>query len=83
MSASPVFSDVPVEGGALRLATWGSGPLVLGIHGLTASSISLAPTAARSRRCAGFWRPTFGDVGAARTFPVRTAWPHMPRIARR
>ena len=42
----PEFFDVEVRGGALRVARWGSGPrLVLGVHGVTASSMSLAPLA--------------------------------------
>jgi len=36
---------VPVAGGVLRVARWGDGPVVLGIHGITASSMSLAPVA--------------------------------------
>ncbi|HET6794678.1 MAG TPA: alpha/beta hydrolase [Acidimicrobiales bacterium] len=40
------FGDVAVAGGALRVASWGDGPAtVLGIHGITASSLSLAPVA--------------------------------------
>jgi pimeloyl-ACP methyl ester carboxylesterase len=43
---TPAFFDVEVTGGALRVARWGAGErLVLGIHGVTASSISLAPLA--------------------------------------
>lgn len=42
----PEFFDVPVQGGALRVARFGHGPhTVLGIHGVTASSMSLAPIA--------------------------------------
>ena len=43
--SEPTFRDMPVEGGALRVADVGDGPMVLGIHGLTASSISMQPTA--------------------------------------
>lgn len=40
------FFDVEVDGGALRVARWGDGdPVVLGLHGITASSVSLAPVA--------------------------------------
>jgi pimeloyl-ACP methyl ester carboxylesterase len=43
---TPTFFDVPVSGGELRVARWGEGPAtVLGIHGNTASSLSLAPVA--------------------------------------
>ncbi|MBV8979928.1 MAG: alpha/beta hydrolase [Acidimicrobiia bacterium] len=42
----PEFFDVPVHGGGLRVARFGDGPhTVLGIHGVTASSMSLAPIA--------------------------------------
>jgi pimeloyl-ACP methyl ester carboxylesterase len=42
----PEFFDAPVRGGALRVARWGSGPsTILGIHGITASSLALAPVA--------------------------------------
>jgi pimeloyl-ACP methyl ester carboxylesterase len=37
---------VPVEGGALHVAVWGTGPeVVLGIHGVTASSMGLVAVA--------------------------------------
>jgi len=42
----PEFVDVDVPGGKLRTARWGDGgQTVLGIHGVTASSLSLAPVA--------------------------------------
>jgi len=42
----PEFFDVQVAGGALNVARWGGGRrVVLGIHGITASSLSLAPIA--------------------------------------
>jgi len=42
----PTFFDVPVAGGDLRVARFGNGPrTVLGIHGVTASSMSMAPLA--------------------------------------
>ena len=42
----PTFFDVAVAGGELRVARFGDGPsVVLGIHGITASSLSLAPVA--------------------------------------
>jgi len=38
--------EVPVEGGALHVALWGEGPeVVLGIHGVTASSMALVAVA--------------------------------------
>jgi lipase len=44
----PAFLDIPVPDGALRAARWGSGAVsVLGLHGITASSLSLAPVARR------------------------------------
>jgi len=40
------FFDVPVQGGDLRVARFGDGPrLVLGIHGITANSLAMAPVA--------------------------------------
>ena len=43
---NPTFFDVPVDGGRLRCARWGdSSEVVLGLHGITASSVSLAPIA--------------------------------------
>lgn len=46
MRMTPAGVDVPVAGGPLRVARWGDGPApVLGIHGITASSVSLAPVA--------------------------------------
>jgi pimeloyl-ACP methyl ester carboxylesterase len=48
VQADLAFSDVPVPGGELRVGRWGVGPkAVLGIHGITASSLSLAPLAHR------------------------------------
>jgi pimeloyl-ACP methyl ester carboxylesterase len=44
----PSFADIGVAGGALRVASWGHGErVVLGIHGITGSSIQLAPVARR------------------------------------
>jgi len=46
MALEPTFFDVPVHGGELRVARFGAGPrTVLGIHGVTASSMSLGPLA--------------------------------------
>lgn len=46
MRLDPTFSDVNVTGGQLRVAMFGSGPeTILGIHGVTASALSLAPVA--------------------------------------
>ena len=46
MISEPTFFDVPVRDGALRVARWGTGPrVVLGIHGITASAISMRPLA--------------------------------------
>ena len=40
------FVDAPVAGGALRVGRWGAGRrVVLGVHGVTASSVSLVPVA--------------------------------------
>ena len=44
--SAPTFFDTPVTGGALKSARWGHGSrTVLGIHGITASSLSFAPVA--------------------------------------
>lgn len=44
----PEFEDVSVAGGALSVASFGSGErLVLGIHGITGSCMQLAPVARR------------------------------------
>src|SRR5206468_8724220 len=46
IAVNPAFFDVPVRGGSLRVARWGEAErIVLGVHGITASSISLAPIA--------------------------------------
>jgi pimeloyl-ACP methyl ester carboxylesterase len=46
--ATPTFLDVGVAGGDLRVARWGdSDTVVLGLHGITASSVSLLPIARR------------------------------------
>lgn len=42
----PELFDVPVRGGHLRVARWGSGPVVLAAHGITANHLSWAPVAA-------------------------------------
>lgn len=44
MRVEPELFTVPVPGGALNVARWGSGPrLVLGVHGITASSAMFRP----------------------------------------
>jgi len=46
METTPEYFDVAVGGGELRVGRWGTGPrTVLGIHGVTASSMSLLPVA--------------------------------------
>ena len=46
--AEPEFRSVTVAGGQLRFACWGDGPrVVLGLHGITGSSMQLAPIALR------------------------------------
>ena len=43
-----MYLDVPVAGGSLRVAQWGSGPnVVLAAHGITANSMSWRPVARR------------------------------------
>ena len=45
----PADLQVPVEGGDLHALTWGSGDqVVIAIHGITASAISLQPLVAQA-----------------------------------
>jgi pimeloyl-ACP methyl ester carboxylesterase len=45
---APEYIDVPVAGGSLRVARWGTGErAVIAAHGITASSMSLRPVARR------------------------------------
>jgi pimeloyl-ACP methyl ester carboxylesterase len=70
----PEVLHVGVEGGALHVACWGEGPVVLGLHGITASSISLAPLAAAlpdRRVVAPDLRGRGGSAGLAGPFGMR------------
>ena len=45
---TPANFEVPVAGGNLHVAHWGAGQyIVLGVHGVTASCMSLLPVARR------------------------------------
>jgi pimeloyl-ACP methyl ester carboxylesterase len=61
--------DVPVGGGALRVAQWGDDPpRILGLHGITASSVSLAPLA-RALAPAGLVAPDLRGRGGSASLP--------------
>ena len=62
--------DVDVAGGRLRVARWGSGSLpVLGIHGITASSVSLQPVARRLGGACTVLAPDLRGRGASSDLP--------------
>ena len=65
----PTFTDVAVPGATLRVATWGSGPVVLGIHGITASSVSLAPVARAVAGSRTFVAPDLRGRGGSSAAP--------------
>lgn len=70
---NPDFFDVPVRGGALRAARWGGGgTVVLGIHGITASSISLAPVARHLDEGFSLVAPDLRGRGASAALPGPT-----------
>lgn len=74
-SATPAFSDVAVAGGALRVASFAPAPavadaqLVLGIHGITGSSMQLAPVARALDGAARFLAPDLRGRGASNDLP--------------
>lgn len=62
--------DVAVAGGSLHVGRWGGGPRpVLGIHGITASSMSLLPVARRLGDDFTLWAPDLRGRGASNTLP--------------
>ena len=62
--------DVPVAGGALRVARFGTGPVpVLGIHGVTASWVSLLPVARRLGPEFTLYAPDLRGRGASSGLP--------------
>lgn len=63
------FRDVPVDGAALRVGTCGTGPVVLGIHGITASSVSLQPVARLVARSRTFVAPDLRGRGGSADAP--------------
>ncbi len=63
---TPATFKVPVAGGNLHVARWGAGPyIVLGVHGVTASCMSLLPVARRLGPSSRLSRRTCA-VGATR-----------------
>ncbi len=68
--AVPGFADVSVAGGRLRVARFGSGPrVVLGLHGITGSSMQLAPVARRLPPGVAMVAPDLRGRGASNTLP--------------
>jgi pimeloyl-ACP methyl ester carboxylesterase len=66
----PTFFDVGVQGGDLRVARFGDGPTtVLGIHGVTASSLSLAPVARQLGRKFSVVAPDLRGRGDSNRLP--------------
>ncbi len=65
-----MFFDVPVAGGDLRVTRWGSGPsLVLGIHGVTGSSMGMAAVAAQLDGQSSMVAPDLRGRGASASLP--------------
>ena len=70
VTSAPEQLDVEVSGGRLRVARWGSGPVpVLGIHGITASSVSLLPVARRLAGRCTVLAPDLRGRGASADLP--------------
>jgi pimeloyl-ACP methyl ester carboxylesterase len=65
----PVLRTIPVDGAELCVATWGSGPVVLGLHGITASSVSLAPVARELATTHTFVAPDLRGRGGSSAAP--------------
>ena len=66
----PTLFDVAVAGGDLRVARFGDGPsVVLGIHGITASSLSLAPVARHLGPAFTLVAPDLRGRGASNRLP--------------
>src|SRR5579875_2000924 len=66
----PDFRDVDVPGGPLRVAVFGTGGrVVLGIHGITGSSIQLAPVARRLASNFTLVAPDLRGRGASNSLP--------------
>ncbi|MGO8875929.1 MAG: alpha/beta hydrolase [Acidimicrobiales bacterium] len=64
------LADVPVAGGNLRVAKWGQGEsVVLGIHGITGSSMQLAPVAHRLGPELSVVAPDLRGRGASNSLP--------------
>ncbi|HLI43856.1 MAG TPA: alpha/beta fold hydrolase [Acidimicrobiales bacterium] len=66
------FLEVPVSGGRLTVAAWdgpGTGPAVLGIHGITGSSAQLAPVARRLGAQAAVLAPDLRGRGQSSRVP--------------
>lgn len=66
----PASLQVRVSGGALHVARWGPGPAsVIGIHGITASSMSLLPVARRLGPDVTLVAPDLRGRGASNGLP--------------
>ncbi len=67
---APECVDVDVPGGSLRTARWGAGSrTVIGIHGVTASSVSLAPVARHLDAAHQLLAPDLRGRGASGRLP--------------
>ena len=67
---SPERFDVPVEGGSMRVARWGdSGPVVLAIHGITASHMTWPWVARELQDEAQVIAPDLRGRGGSRNLP--------------
>ena len=68
--STPVYSDVSVPGGRLRVARFGTGSRVtLGLHGITGSSVQLAPVARRLSPNLAMVSPDLRGRGGSNTLP--------------
>lgn len=70
MRTEPTFLQVPVEGGELAVARWGTGPnVVLAAHGITASSISWVPVVRHLDDSWTVYAPDLRGRGASASVP--------------
>lgn len=68
---TPTFFDVAVSGGDLRVARWGDADtIVLGLHGITASSVSLLPIAKRLLPDVSLVAPDLRGRGGSNDLPA-------------
>ena len=70
MNAAYRTGTVPVRGGELVHGTWGTdGPLVVGVHGITASHLAFGPVAERLAHGFRFFAPDLRGRGRSRDLP--------------